>query len=119
MDIEKARSEIEKTPMEDIERQTALTWGARAVASYHLCQEDGTLMPRFRHFWEGENYRQESFEHAAMAEDDGELLKQVREEIEQARSLAMQTFTALEASHSAQHAAAPAVEHDAGVHTEA
>ena len=75
--------------MDEIERQTALTWGGRAAASYQLSEEAKTLDKRFERFYEGENYRQEAFEHASMAEDRGKLLREIRDEIEAARESAL------------------------------
>lgn len=85
LSAEKALEELRSKKMEEIERITAITWGGRALASYQLAQEQRDVGGRFRHFYEGENYRQEALEHASMAEDGGELLRQVHDEIETVR----------------------------------
>ena len=86
LDVEKALKELQEKSMADIERATALTWGARAVASYRLAKESKSAIARFQHFYEAENYRQEALEHAAMAEDGGDLLRLLYDEIEQVRA---------------------------------
>ncbi|HUR63128.1 MAG TPA: hypothetical protein VM241_01465 [Candidatus Thermoplasmatota archaeon] len=88
LDVEKALKELRTTSMAQIERSTALTWGGRAVASFRLCAEAGDWEARFRHFCEGENYRQEALEHAAMGEDWQGLLPVIDAEINEARAAA-------------------------------
>ncbi|MBI2078543.1 MAG: hypothetical protein HYT80_09295 [Euryarchaeota archaeon] len=89
MDVDKATKELRSTTLEAIERTTALTWGARAAASYRLSLAEKTAKKRFRRFYEGENFRQEAFEHASMADEDGRLLREVRDEVEESRSEAL------------------------------
>ena len=89
LDVEKAREELKTKSMAEIERATAMTWGARAVASYRLASEAKGLGERFRHFYEGENYRQEALEHASMAEDRGKLFLGIHEEVEKDRRSAL------------------------------
>ncbi|MFO1535162.1 MAG: hypothetical protein ABR586_05810 [Thermoplasmatota archaeon] len=88
LDVEKALKELRTTSMAEIERATALTWGGRAVASFRLCSESTDWESRFRHFCEGENYRQEALEHAAMGEDWKGLLPQIEAEVNEARAAA-------------------------------
>jgi hypothetical protein len=88
LDVEKALKELRTTSMADIERATAITWGGRAVASFRLCSEAPDWEARFRHFCEGENYRQEALEHAAMSGDWKTLLPAVESEVDQARAAA-------------------------------
>jgi hypothetical protein len=88
LDVEKALKELTTTSMAQIERTTALTWGGRAVASFRLCSQANDWETRFRHFCEGENYRQEALEHAAMAENWQNLLPGLDAEITEARAAA-------------------------------
>jgi len=88
LDVEKALKELQGTSMAQIERTTALTWGGRAVASFRLCAQATDWESRFRHFCEGENYRQEALEHAAMGEDWQGLLPALDTEINEARAAA-------------------------------
>lgn len=88
LDVEKALKELESTTMAEIEHTTALTWGARAVASFQMCSRAGDWESRFRHFCEGENYRQEALEHAAMGDGWQSLLPALDTEINEARGAA-------------------------------
>lgn len=76
LDIDAAIIELRDKTILDIERATALTWGGRAAASFRLASEtDGD--ERAHWLMDGENYRQESLEHAAMTEDIA-FLEQLR-----------------------------------------
>ena len=92
LDIEKGLSELKTKSLVEIERATAITWGSRAVASFQLAMQASGLTQRFRHFNEGETYRQEALEHASMAEDAGKLLLQVHDEIDGYRRRAGETL---------------------------
>lgn len=81
LDVQKGIDELKQKSMVDIEKATAQTWGGRAAASYQLATQAGETAQRMKHFYEGENYRQEALEHASMAEDGGKLLMQVHDEI--------------------------------------
>ncbi|QQG40035.1 MAG: hypothetical protein HYS81_01330 [Candidatus Aenigmatarchaeota archaeon] len=89
LDPAKALIELKEKTMNDIERATATTWGGRALASFKLVAEQASLMEKFRHFYEAENYRQEALEHASMTEDRGALLVQIHDEIEEERQKAL------------------------------
>lgn len=89
LDVDKATKELRSTSLDAIERTTALTWGARAAASYRLAMGEKSMEERFRRFYEGENFRQEAFEHASMADEDGTLLREVRKEVDESRSKAL------------------------------
>lgn len=89
LDLEKARDELAGKSMVEIERATALTWGGRAVASFQCSLEAKSIHDRFKCFYEGENYRQEALEHAAMTEDRGKLVGEMHDEIEAVRRRAM------------------------------
>ena len=90
-DLAKARSELLAKSMVEIERATALAWGGRAAASYGLCLEERDSYASLQRFWEGENYRQEALEHAAMVEDDA-FMDGIRHEIEEPRAKAKKTL---------------------------
>jgi hypothetical protein len=69
LDVAKAVKELASKDMLTIERDTALAWGGRAAASYSCVMDEDDPRAQQRCFWEGENYRQEALEHAAMTED--------------------------------------------------
>jgi hypothetical protein len=88
LDVEKGLEELRSKQMIDIERATAITWGGRAAASFRLALEADKLGQQVRHLYEGENYRQEALEHAAMTEDL-EFFERVAREIEEYRKKAL------------------------------
>jgi len=92
LDVEKGLAELRAKSLADIECATEITWGGRAAASYELATRADEIAQRFRHFCEGENYRQEALEHGAMAEDGGKLLIQVHEEVDVYRRRAMKAL---------------------------
>jgi hypothetical protein len=69
LDVAKARSELRKKSLLEIERATAITWGSRAAACYDLAGETKEEATRSARLQEAMNYRQEAIEHAAMTED--------------------------------------------------
>ena len=93
LDVAKARKEIAAKEMAAIERDTALTWGARAAASYECALVVEDIHGRLQCFWEAENYRQEALEHAAMTEDV-RFLERLLVEVESYRSKARDALEA-------------------------
>jgi len=85
LDVAKGLAELRAKSLAEIERATAMTWASRAAASYELASQSGGIAERFRQFYEGETYRQEALEHAAMAEDQGKLLIQIHDEVDSYR----------------------------------
>ncbi len=90
LDVEKGLAELKAKSLVEIEKATAMTWGGRAAASYLLAHRAAAKAERLRRFYEGENYRQEALEHAAMAEDGGRLLLQIHDEVEAHRRRALE-----------------------------
>ena len=93
LDVAKAKKEIAAKEMAHIERETALTWGARAAASYECALVVEDIHGRLRCFWEAETYRSEALEHAAMTEDV-RFLERLIVEIEGYRSKARDSLEA-------------------------
>lgn len=93
LDVAKGLAELKTKSLAEIERATAITWGGRAAGSYQLAVDAKAMAERFRHFYEGETYRQEALEHASMAEDGGTLLTQVRDEVGGYRHRAMKSLS--------------------------
>lgn len=89
LDLAKARDELATKSLLDIERDTALTWAARAAACLDLAHEAETRQERQVRLREAENYRQEALEHAAMTEDIP-FLQQVIAEIDAHKTRAEQ-----------------------------
>ena len=76
-----------------IERDTAITWGGRAAASYECSLEEGESdhAEAMRCFWEGETYRAEAVEHAAMTED-ARFVERIASEVEEYRAEAREAL---------------------------
>ncbi len=89
IDIEKGLAELKAKTMIDIEKATSITWGGRAAASYRLSREAASVTERLTRFYEGETFRGEAMEHAAMVEDGGTLLRGVHDEIDVERKPAL------------------------------
>ncbi|MHB1261240.1 MAG: hypothetical protein ACYC2H_05940 [Thermoplasmatota archaeon] len=68
LDLDKARKELRSKDLLAIERDTAITWGGRAGASYGNVLDEADHAEGMRWFWEAETYRAEAIEHAAMTE---------------------------------------------------
>lgn len=100
LNLDKARKELDQKDLQTIERETALTWGGRAAASYECSLEDSGSdhAEAMRCFWEGETYRAEALEHAAMTED-ARLLERITTEIEAYRAKARNAL--VQAGHAA------------------
>ncbi len=60
-DIDAARNELDYKSKEQIERETALKWAARAIAAYRLFIETGD----HTYMWDAVDYHHEAVEHAA------------------------------------------------------
>ena len=87
LDVGKAKKELEAKDLLTIERETALTWGGRAAASYSCVLEEEDHAERMRCFWEAETYRGEAIEHAAMTED-ARFVERLTTEVEAHRARA-------------------------------
>ena len=77
--LAEARREILSKSCGEIERETAFKWAARAVAAYTIFRE--TRLHRWLR--DSEQYLDEAFEHAALADGSGEALRAVREWVHQ------------------------------------
>lgn len=93
LDLDKARKELDSKDLLTIERETALTWGGRAAASYDLSAEEEDHAEQMRCFWEAETYRGEAVEHAAMTED-ARFVERLTTEVESHRARARELLLA-------------------------
>ncbi len=94
LDVDKAAKEQREKEVIGVEMEPAKTWGGRAAASYRLSQHASKLGERVRRLYEGENFRQEALEHAAMTEDP-DFLHVVGDEIQEARKEALEVIQEL------------------------
>lgn len=79
LDLEKARKELSEKNLNDIQKQTAMTWAARAAVSFENClQSEG--IRKVTCFAVGEEYLHEALEHAALVEGE-DVLSQIKQEV--------------------------------------
>jgi len=84
-DIDKGQEDIEKDSLPEIQKKTAYTWAARAIACYHKLEETGDLKWKV----DAEEYRHEALEHAALIGDTHpNVLEEIQKKIEESRSKA-------------------------------
>lgn len=69
-----ARREITQKSRSQIEEETAFKWAARAVAAY--LQSRSVTDPRWLR--DAQTYGDEALEHAALADESGEVLRDTR-----------------------------------------
>jgi hypothetical protein len=70
-----AERELREKSRSEIEEETAFKWAARAVVAYRIFRETH----RYRWLLDSEHFREEAIEHAALADEDGEVLRAVQE----------------------------------------
>lgn len=80
-----AVAEFQSKTEKDIERETAIKWGARALAAYMLFEENFELDWLLR----AEDHYHEAMEHAALIFDHGETARQIQLDIQPARKRAL------------------------------
>lgn len=73
LDLHLARSEVLSKSDTDLEIETAQKWAARAIACFKLYDETSDMKWILR----AESYHQEALEHAALARDDGDTLREI------------------------------------------
>jgi hypothetical protein len=79
--IDKAKKELKEKSYLEIQKDTAWTWASRACASYELAIEEKDIHRKVSIFQVAEEFFHESVEHAALYEDNGELLKKLQKEV--------------------------------------
>lgn len=84
LNVTAATAELRSNSILEIERATALQWGARAVAAFQLAAQSDDPSINRRWLLDGESYRQEAIEHAAQTEDFS-FLKHLAKPLAEAR----------------------------------
>ena len=75
MSVSEARRELLQKSRERIEEETAFRWADRALAAWQLYATSGAD----RWLRDAEEYHHEAVEHAALADETGEVLRRLRE----------------------------------------
>jgi hypothetical protein len=76
--ILESAAELQAKSEQDIELETAIRWGARAIAAYEM-----------GNFLSGEDYFHEALEHAALVGDLGESVGRIQQQVDPVRRRAM------------------------------
>lgn len=79
LDVGKALPEIQDKTTEQINRDTAYTWGSRAIACFQLAKEAKTEEERDALVARALDFRHEALEHASLVEDGGKLVGELQE----------------------------------------
>lgn len=77
-----ARDELLRKSREQIEQETAYKWAARSVAAYQLAQKVlryGVQPASVRLLRDAAHYYEEALEHAAMSDNSGAAVREVRD----------------------------------------
>lgn len=85
LDVPKALGEVQEKSNEQINRETAYTWGSRAAACYQLAEEASEEKSKDDWKIRAEDFRHEALEHAALVEDEGKLVKEIQDLIKNGR----------------------------------
>jgi hypothetical protein len=91
LDIEEALEEVRSKSGEEVDRETATKWAARAVASYRLCIKASGIREKVERFSEGDDYRHEALEHAGTG-GDSEAAARIARETKAERDQALDSF---------------------------
>jgi hypothetical protein len=89
LDVDGAMNELRRMDRGQIEYDTALSWGSRAVAAYTLSVQSPDRAAQAMRFGEATDYETEAREHAAQVPDNGKLLRFLSEQIAQAKESAL------------------------------
>jgi hypothetical protein len=89
--VEEAMKEVRSKTGEEVDRETAPKWAARAVASYRLCAEATSIREKVERFSEGDDYRHEALEHAGTG-GDTQALERIASETHSERAKALASF---------------------------
>ena len=87
-DIVEAHADLLRKTEKEIEVETAIKWGARAIAAFELFQEQEAI----KYFIWGEDLFHEALEHAALAKDYGRTLESLQAQVEPVRMSALKVL---------------------------
>jgi hypothetical protein len=76
-DVDAALQELDKKSYQDIQKETAIKWGSRAIAAYLISEKSEEPSESLHWLEMGNEYAHESIEHAALVEDSGALVGEI------------------------------------------
>lgn len=77
LDLNKARKELADKTLVEVHRETAWTWGSRAVVAFDAVPLTEDLKKRIKAWMLAQEYEHEALEHAALVDDGGLLVGEV------------------------------------------
>lgn len=80
LDLEKARQELSEKNLDQIQKETAITWASRAGVSFQNCLAAEDLLKAVTCFSIGQEYFHEALEHAALVEGE-DVLSALKQEL--------------------------------------
>lgn len=86
LDIDKAMKEVQEKSDAEIDKETAHTWTARAIACYKIALKQDSEEELCKWNRKGDDFRHEALEHAALAKDGGKTvgeLEKAMDEVEE------------------------------------
>lgn len=92
LDIETHLNEVQTKSEAEIEYETAQTWASRSAAAYHLVTQVPDLGNKIAWLMRAEDLRHEAVEHSSLADDEGNVLKQLKEVLQPHRELAISSI---------------------------
>lgn len=78
LNVPKALEEVQSKSTEEINRDTAYTWGSRAAACFELAEKANDEKEKDRLLARALDFRHESLEHASLVEDGGKLVGEIQ-----------------------------------------
>jgi hypothetical protein len=81
INLEEALQELTSKTYAQIQTETTYKWLGRAAACYETCSEEQEFSKKLVWWTLGEEYLHEAIEHGALVNDDGKLVKEVRDTI--------------------------------------
>jgi len=79
--IEEAIKELQEKTLDQIQRETAIKWAGRALAARHLASESEVAEVQYQLSMDHNEYVHEALEHAALVEDEGQFLVELKKEL--------------------------------------
>jgi hypothetical protein len=92
LDLEKGLEEVQNKTEAEIEYESALGWGNKSIAAYYLAVHSTDLGNKIAWLMTAEDHYHECREHAALSDEDGEILKALKEEIYSYRQQAISSI---------------------------
>ena len=92
LDLENGIKEVLEKSEAQIERESAWKWAEKAAACFKISEASTTIAEKLSWLVRGFDNRHESQEHSALGEDEGLTLKEVNEQVDFYKDLAIESL---------------------------